>query len=118
MIHTDREKQTWFDHLKGLFSRPAIETREDAGDLVMVRILPKRCPWCQDSFYTYQAFGSSHEPHTVDQDPPHGMGMRETCGHPLCWDAEDMRQWRRRVAFRAEHASSPAPEPRVAVEVM
>lgn len=61
------------------------------------RNLAKRCPWCQEIFYTYQDQDAPEEPGRVDPDPaPRSMiGQRETCWHHLCQKAEQEHQFRR-----------------------
>ena len=60
----------------------------------------KCCPHCGQAFPTYQKIGSNYRPMQVDPMPHHGLGTRETCGDPQCWDAEDLMQWRIRVQWR------------------
>lgn len=99
------EQQIWTDHLKGLCASPDATRCEERDGGVFVRTLGKRCPICRDIFYAYQREGRERQPYLVDVDPPEGRGVRETCGHPKCHDAEDHYQWQRRMGFRAAKAN-------------
>ena len=94
-------QQEWFDAQKARFAEPGTERLERDGR-VFIRNLGKRCPWCRDKFFAYQVEGQEHEPYRIDDDPDLGNGMRETCGHPKCLDAEDLRQFERRRDFRKQ----------------
>jgi hypothetical protein len=43
---TTQEQQDWNDSLVAVFAEPHPEIREVRGELVFVRDLGKRCPWC------------------------------------------------------------------------
>jgi len=108
MIRTPQERQAWYDTLKAVFARPDPATRHGTGDQVFTRTLAKRCPWCGDVFFTYQLEGHEREPYRVDPNPPGGMGARDTCGHPMCREAEHDYQFKRRMSFRSEKPNEPA----------
>ena len=92
---TTQAQQDWFDHLKGLAASPDPDPDTN-------RTLGKRCPWCRDIFFTYQAPGREREPYRTDPEPQDGASTRETCGSPKCHDVEDSHQFRRRLAHRAQ----------------
>lgn len=66
------------------------------------RVLPKRCPWCQATFYAYQVLDEVHEPHRIDPEPEPGapVQQRGTCMAGECLTAE-WRHQARRAAARA-----------------
>lgn len=110
MIRTDQERQAWHDELMARAAQP-----NDVSDRVQtpagktfVRTLGKRCHWCGKVFFAYQVEGQERQPYQVDPNPERGQGMRETCGNPLCWDAEDTYQFQRRRQIRLDEATSRA----------
>jgi hypothetical protein len=103
---TTQEQQDWNDSLVAVFAEPHPEIREVRGERVFVRDLGKRCPWCGHVFFSYQVEGHEQEPYKVDPNPYQGRGVRETCGHPKCHEAEDSYQFKRRQDFRGELAAA------------
>jgi len=107
--------QDHFDAQKARFASPGTERLERDGK-VFIRNLGKRCPWCRDVFFAYQVEGHERQPYQIDSDPDYGNGARETCGHPMCHDAEDDYQFARRKGFRderrqAHQRAQPGPPP-------
>ena len=102
---TSQALQDHYDAQKARFAAPGTE-RLERGGLVYVRNLGKRCPWCRDVFFAYQVEGHERQPYQVDPEPQDGNGVRETCGHPKCHDAEDMRQFERRREARQRLAEA------------
>lgn len=84
------------------------------GRHALTKDLPKVCPWCHSTFYTYQGREHPRQPHQVDPEPPIvggiSMGMRETCGHPRCWDAENNHQKERSPRYQSACLSYFAPK--------
>ena len=102
---TSPAQQAHFDAQKAKFATMGEERIERHGR-IYVRNLAKICPFCRDVFWTYQVEGQEREPYRIDPDPIDGNGTRETCGHPLCHDAEDDYQFQRRQGFRQQEAQA------------
>ena len=117
MIQNSQEGQIWFEHLKGIFGRPAPNKHEIRADgSVFARSLGMCCPNCGDAFFTYQREGIDRQPYLVDEYPPDGLGTRQTCGSPLCWEAEDDCQFKRRLECRkaaTARAKVPVQKPKI-----
>lgn len=89
---TTAAQQAHFDRLVAVFADPdgtveVIQGRDWA------RIHPKVCPVCGRVFYGWKPLDVDWEPFVVDPVPPPGSPSRQTCGHPLCWKAEDEARW-------------------------
>jgi len=102
---TSPAQQAIFDAAKVRFATMG-EDRIESGGKVFIRNLAKICPFCRDVFWGYQVEGQEVEPYRIDPDPIDGNGTRETCGHPLCHDAEDDYQFQRRRGFRQQQAKA------------
>ena len=113
---TTQAQQDWFDACQARFAQPDTTPREERNGQIFVRTLGKRCPWCGNVFFAYQVEGEEKQPYQIDPnpmlnkfgEPANGIGTRETCGHPKCWDAEDTYQADRRQVMRAEYAKARA----------
>jgi hypothetical protein len=95
------EDRVWHAQQRELFAQPDITPRR-VGEKVFTRTLGRICPHCGRTFYAYQAEGNEQQPYRIEVDPLGGIGMRETCGSPICHEAEDHLQFERRKAWRAE----------------
>lgn len=102
MIHTDQDRQAWHDQMKAASAEPRPDLCTVVHGKTLTRTLGKRCPWCQSVFFGYQVEGEEREPYRIDREPAEGLGMRETCGNPMCHEAEDRHQFERRLRFRAD----------------
>jgi hypothetical protein len=82
----------WVIHQIARDAHIGTETRIINGR-VWEKTLAQACPWCQNVFFIWQPLDSPRPPY---DDPksisPPGMGQRETCGHPICWDKEQTYQ--------------------------
>jgi hypothetical protein len=96
------QAQHWAYAQKAIFQDPRPDLRSVSGTVAFVRDQPMICPWCQDVFFGYRREDRPIQQCFEDREPRAGMGMRLTCGHPKCHEAEDDHQWRRRRAFRGE----------------
>lgn len=96
------DRADWFKAQRTRFAQPDCEAKVPIGDRVMVRTLGMRCPHCPEVFFGYQIEGQERPPYQVDRNPDFGLGMRQTCGSPSCWDAEDRYQFERRKEYREE----------------
>ena len=80
-----------------------------------IRDWGKRCPSCQDIFFARRLETEFHEPYRVDLEPDHSihgpvMRVRETCGHPMCQEVEELHQLERTPYWQAaRNAAFPAP---------
>lgn len=92
---TPHEIQEWNDAQVARFAQPD-GTIEIIRGREWARVRPMRCPWCHMTFYAWAPLDAPGAPHVEDIPPGHGMGARQTCGHPLCWKHEDEHQFRRR----------------------
>ena len=95
MIRTSRERQEHHDAMTALFAQPDF-TPVAVGAKVYTLTRMKRCPHCHSVFFGYERQGS--EPQLspeIDEDPADGLGMRGTCGNPICHENEI----RRRMSF-------------------
>jgi hypothetical protein len=72
---------------------------------------PKVCPWCGSVFYAYKPLDTDWQPFQVDPEPKNVMGVRETCGHPICWKSEDDAQFKRAKAWRDSQKAAKAEQP-------
>jgi len=65
------------------------------------RTLALACPWCSNVFFVWQAVGCETQPY---DDPgtiqPTGKGQRYTCGHPICWDREQVYQMKQTEDYK------------------
>ena len=103
MLTTDREHQQWRDEQKARFAQPGTE-REERHGKVLIRNLGMRCPWCLGIFFGYQVEGHEREPYTIEAEPVDGLMQRQTCGNPLCHQAEEDHQFQRRQTIRQDRA--------------
>ncbi len=123
MSLSQKQEQEWHYKQKGAFASPRPDISSTINGETFSRTLGKRCPWCSDVFYTYQIEGKEKQPYQVDANPRlgypdgfsfDGIGVRETCGHPKCWEAEDKYQYERRLQWRKSNqrksADAPAPK--------
>jgi len=65
------------------------------------KTLALACPWCSNVFFVWQACGSETAPY--DDPTPirtQGKGQRYTCGHPICWDKEQVYQMKQTEDYR------------------
>jgi hypothetical protein len=112
-------QQDHFDSLTASFAEPRLDIRVQVGAKVLTRSLPKICPWCKNTFFGYQVEGEERQPYQQDPDvqlgrhgsPKTASGTRETCGHPLCWDHEDLYQFNRRMLARKAEADAAGVQP-------
>ena len=90
-------------HLKAQYAQPCIEPEVSPfTGRTFIRDWGKRCPICQDIFFTRRLETEHYEPYRIDRHPDHGKGLRETCGDARCWDAEKDVQLERLLAWEKE----------------
>lgn len=92
--------QRHYDRRVAIHSQPDLTPVEFAGKR-WIRARPLVCPWCGVTFYDYlpeDADPALWPEHCVDPETEIGGQriVRATCGHPLCWEAEDRHQRKRR----------------------
>ncbi len=120
-----------FETRKERYSRPDPEMKREPMDpkgRYWSRTLARRCPWCDDVFYGYQAEGEERQPFQVERERPlipiigykdlrQPDGSRETCGHDLCLKAEESWYLARHQGYQraCDGSSSPATTPTPAV---
>lgn len=106
MIRNPRERQDHHDAMRALFAQPDY-TPVKVGKRIFTLTLMKRCPHCKSVFFAYEPQGRETADYPeIDQDPAEGLGMRGTCGNPLCHEHEVRHRMSMRPSYLAACQSS------------
>ena len=96
--------QAHYDERAARYAEPDFTPQSNPFDIhrrLWTRTHRLSCPWCGREFY---AFEPQNEPFTPyanpGMPPPFSNGHRQTCGHPLCRNAEEMECLARDPAYR------------------
>lgn len=91
---TEEERDRWYAHLVDLSSLPVTDGKTIGGKR-WARTREIICPQCGTIFYGYQQEGARYGRN--QPEPSDGRSARQTCGHPMCHDAEHDMQFRIRL---------------------
>jgi hypothetical protein len=86
---------------------PDYTERRGLDGRIFTKTRPMACPWCGDTFYTFQAEDAPMPPY--ENPEPHmrgepgkeqSTGMRHVCDRPKCWDIEQRHQMMRSPVYQ------------------